>query len=120
MCIRDRKGGQGGNIGPQLDGIGNRGVERLVEDILDPNRNVDVAFRYSIVKLKNGQTVLGLKRREVGQSIVFADVAGVESSIAKADIASQEETTRSLMPEAFGQAIPQEDFRDMLEFLLTK
>ena len=115
-----QKGGQGGNIGTQLDGIGNRGVERLVEDILDPNRNVDVAFRYSIVKLKNGQTVLGLKRREVGQSIVFADVAGVESSIAKADIASQEETTRSLMPEAFGQAIPQEDFKDMLEFLLTK
>ena len=103
-----------------MDGIGNRGVERLVEDILDPNRNVDVAFRYSIVKLKNGQTVLGLKRREVGQSIVFADVAGVESSIAKADIASQEETTRSLMSEAFGQAIPQEDFRDMLEFLLSK
>ena len=42
-----------------------------MEDILDPNRNVDVAFCYSIVKLKNGQTVLGLKRREVGESIVF-------------------------------------------------
>ena len=115
-----QKDGQGGNIGPQLDGIGNRGVERLVEDILDPNRNVDVAFRYSIVKLKNGQTLIGLKRREVGQSIVFADLAGAESSIAKADIVAQEETKRSLMPEAFGQAIPQEDFRDMLEFLLEK
>ena len=115
-----QKGGQGGNIGPQLDGIGNRGVERLVEDILDPNRNVDVAFRYSIVKLKNGQTLIGLKRREVGQSIVFADLAGAESSIAKADIVAQEETTRSLMPEAFGQAITQEDFRDVLEFLLAK
>jgi putative heme-binding domain-containing protein len=115
-----QKGGQGGNIGPQLDGISNRGVERLVEDILDPNRNVDVAFRYSIVKLKNGQTVLGLKRREVGESIVFADLAGVESSIAKADIASQEQTTRSLMPEALGQAIPPADFKNLLEFLLAK
>ena len=115
-----QKGGQGGSIGPQLDGVSNRGVERLVEDILDPNRNVDVAFRYSIVKLKNGQTVLGLKRREVGESIVFADLAGAESSIAKADIVSQEQTTRSLMPEAIGQAIPPADFRDMLEFLLAK
>ncbi|MFT6562439.1 MAG: putative heme-binding domain-containing protein [Limisphaerales bacterium] len=115
-----QKGGQGGNIGPQLDGISNRGVERLVEDILDPNRNVDVAFRYSIVKLKNGQTVLGLKRREVGESIVFADLAGVESSIAKADIASQEQTTRSLMPEALGQAILPADFKNLLEFLLAK
>jgi putative heme-binding domain-containing protein len=115
-----QKGGQGGNIGPQLDGIGNRGVERLVEDILDPNRNVDVAFRYSIVKLKNGQTVLGLKRREVGQSIVFADLAGAESSIAKADIASQEQTSRSLMPEALGQATPPADLNNLLEFLFAK
>ena len=115
-----QKGGEGGNIGPQLDGAGSRGVERLVEDILDPNRNVDVAFCYSIVKLKNGQTVLGLKRREVGESIVFADLAGAESSIAKADIASQEQTSRSLMPEALGQAIPPADFSHLLEFLFAR
>ena len=115
-----QKGGQGGNIGPQLDDAGNRGVERLVEDILDPNRNVDVAFRYSIVKLKNGQTVLGLKRREVGESIVFADLVGAESSIAKADIASREQTTLSLMPEPLGVAIPPADFSHLLEFLFEK
>ncbi len=119
-AVCHQKGGEGGDIGPQLDGAGNRGVERLVEDILDPNRNVDVAFRYSIVKLKNGQTVLGLKRREVGESIVFADLAGAESSIAKADIASREQTTHSLMPEPLGQAIPPADFSDMLEYLLAK
>ena len=28
--------GKGGLIGPQLDGIGNRGIARLCEDILDP------------------------------------------------------------------------------------
>ena len=115
-----QKGEQGGSIGPQLDGAGNRGVERLVEDILDPNRNVDVAFRYSIVKLNNGQTVLGLKRREVGESIVFADIAGTESSIAMADISSQEQTMRSLMSEAFGQAIPSADFNNLVEYLLSK
>ncbi|MEC8972914.1 MAG: c-type cytochrome, partial [Verrucomicrobiota bacterium] len=118
-AVCHQKGGEGGDIGPQLDGAGNRGVERLVEDILDPNRNVDVAFRYSIVKLKNGQTVLGLKRREVGESIVFADLAGAESNIAKADIASREQTTHSLMPEPLGQAIPHVEFNHLLEFLLS-
>src|SRR5581483_8462125 len=34
-------GGQGAKVGPQLDGIGNRGAERLLEDVLDPSRNVD-------------------------------------------------------------------------------
>ncbi|HEV3202937.1 MAG TPA: PVC-type heme-binding CxxCH protein, partial [Gemmataceae bacterium] len=36
---------KGAKIGPQLDGIGIRGFDRLLEDILDPNRNVDQAFR---------------------------------------------------------------------------
>ena len=114
-----QKRGEGCNIGPQLDGTGNRGVERLVEDILDPNRNVDLAFRYSIVNLKNGQTVLGLERRKVGESIVFADLTGSESNIAQADIASREQTTSSLMPEPLGQAIPPVEFNHLLEFLLS-
>jgi hypothetical protein len=61
-----------------------------------------------------------LKRREVGESIVLADLAGKESSIAKADIVSQEQTSRSLMPEALGQAITPVDFSHLLEFLFAK
>ncbi|MFN9789252.1 MAG: c-type cytochrome, partial [Pirellulaceae bacterium] len=38
-------GGQGTVLGPQLEGVGKRGPERLCEDILLPNRNVDEAFR---------------------------------------------------------------------------
>lgn len=44
--------GKGGLVGPQLTGIGNRGVERLCEDILDPNRNVDHAFATTTLTLK--------------------------------------------------------------------
>ena len=49
--------GSGGLVGPQLDGIGNRGLERLVEDVLDPNRNVDRAFRTHLLTLKNGDVI---------------------------------------------------------------
>ena len=115
-----QKGDVGGNIGPQLDGISSRGVERVVEDILDPNRNVDLAFRYSIVKLKNGQTLFGLKRREVGQAIVFADLAGKETTISKAEIAEQTQTAQSLMPEALGAALQAKDFASLLKYLLAK
>ena len=37
--------GKGAKVGPQLDGIGTRGLDRLMEDILDPNRNVDQTLR---------------------------------------------------------------------------
>ena len=51
-------GGKGGLIGPQLDGIGGRGLERIVEDLLDPNRNLDVAFRATTFVLDDGQSIL--------------------------------------------------------------
>ena len=57
---------QGGVVGPHLDGVGNRGLERLIEDVLDPSRNVDPSFRYSTVSLKNGEVFSGLQRREEG------------------------------------------------------
>src|SRR5262249_16796250 len=65
-------GGQGAKIGPQLDGVGIRGLDRLLEDILDPNRNVDQAFRSTTLALKNGQIVSGLVLREEGEVVVLA------------------------------------------------
>ena len=91
-----------------------------MEDILDPNRNVDVAFRYTTVKLKSGQVILGLKRREVGKAIVFADLTGHEVNVPKADIATQTQTMRSLMPDTLGVLLNQNDFSHLLQFLLAK
>ena len=44
-------GGKGAKVGPQLDGIGSRGLDRLMEDVLDPNRNVDQTFRITNLAL---------------------------------------------------------------------
>src|SRR6185436_12996899 len=71
-------GNEGALIGPQLDGIGQRGLERLCEDILDPNRNVDGAFRNSIITLKDGDVTSGLFRREEGEVLVFSESTGKE------------------------------------------
>ncbi len=112
--------GKGGLLGPQLDGIGGRGPERLLEDILDPNRNVDRAFRMNVLTLKNGSVVAGLPRREEGEQLVLADAAGQETRVAKADIAERKETETSLMSPTFGEVIPPAELNDLLTFLLGK
>jgi putative heme-binding domain-containing protein len=112
--------GKGGVLGPQLDGIGGRGVERLLEDILDSNRNVDRAFRMNVITLKNGTVVAGLPRREEGAQLVLADAAAQETRIAIADITARKETETSLMPPAFGELIPPAELNDLLAFLLGK
>jgi len=113
-----KKGAVGTLVGPQLDGIASRGTARVIEDILDPNRNVDVAFRYTTVTLKDGGVLQGLMRREEGQAIVFADLTGRETILAKSSIAKMEATELSLMPAALGAAIPKEDFANLVAFLM--
>jgi putative heme-binding domain-containing protein len=111
---------QGGAVGPHLDGVGLRGAERLIEDILDPSRNVDPAFRYNIVTLKNGDVIAGLQRREEGAVIVFVDATGKEVPVAKTDIEKNVQSSLSLMPDNFSEAIPVPDFNNLLAFLLSK
>jgi putative heme-binding domain-containing protein len=113
-------GGQGALVGPQLDGIGNRGVERLCEDVLDPNRNVDHAFVTTVLTLKSGGVESGLFRREEGAVLVLANTAGQEFAVPKADVRERQESTTSLMPANFGEALTVEQFCDLLGFLLEQ
>ena len=112
--------GKGAAIGPQLDGIGGRGADRLFEDILDPNRNVDRAFRLTLVTKKDGGIVSGLLRREEGAQLVLADLTGQEQGVAKADVQNRQETETSLMPPVFGDVIPPAELNDLLAYLLSK
>jgi putative heme-binding domain-containing protein len=111
--------GQGGLVGPQLDGIGARGAERLIEDILDPSRNVDPAFRYTIVTRTDDETITGLLRREEGEIAVFVDATGKEISVPKKEIKERRQSELSLMPDNFNETIKPEDFNDLLAFLLS-
>jgi len=111
--------GKGVVIGPQLDGVGNRGLERLIEDVLDPNRNVDPAFHSSNVTLKDDTAITGLLRREEGEVLVFADSTGKEITVPKKEIAERRESELSLMPANFGDVLSVEEFNDLMAFLLA-
>ncbi|MDF9799630.1 putative heme-binding domain-containing protein [Catalinimonas alkaloidigena] len=111
---------EGGMIGPQLTGIGNWGAEALATKILDPNRNISEAFRTYTIKTKDGQVRTGLFRREEGEAIVFANMNGEEFSVAKSNIAEREPSEYTLMPDHFGEVLPQEDFNALLSYLLNQ
>jgi putative heme-binding domain-containing protein len=111
--------GEGGLIGPQLDGIGTRGPERLCEDILDPNRNVDAHFHLHTFTLKDGTTFAGFLKTELGEVKVIADATSKEHRLSKKDITKSEVTPMSLMPTTFGQTMDEAMFIDLLGYLLA-
>lgn len=111
-------GGSGAVVGPQLDGVGHRGLERIIEDVLDPNRNVDPAFNPSLVTLKDDTAITGLLRREEGAVLVFVDSLGKEVTVPKSEVVERRESQLSLMPANFGETLSPEEFYDLMAFLL--
>jgi putative heme-binding domain-containing protein len=112
-------GGQGAKIGPQLDGVGVRGLDRLLEDVLDPNRNVDQAFRLTTLNLKNGQVVSGLLVKEEGAVLVLADAQGKEVRVAKDAVEERGTSQVSPMPGNFAEQIAEADLDNLLAYLLS-
>jgi putative heme-binding domain-containing protein len=111
---------KGSKIGPQLDGIGNRGLDRLLEDIIDPNRNVDQAFRSTTLTLTNGQLVSGLVLREEGEVVVVADAQGKEVRVPKKTIEERSVSQLSPMPANLVEQIPEADFYNLMAYLLEQ
>jgi putative heme-binding domain-containing protein len=113
-------GGKGARIGPQLDGVGVRGVERILEDVLDPNRNVDQAFRTTTLSLKDGRVISGLVLREEGEVIVLADAQGKDVRVSKADVEERQLSQLSPMPANWSEQIPESEFPNLLAYLLAQ
>jgi putative heme-binding domain-containing protein len=108
----------GGNLGPSLDGIGSRTVQRVIEDILDPSRNIDPNFRLTTVTLKNGDTKSGLSLRTEGPATLIRDPAtNQDVSIPTADIQSTAASPVSPMPAAYDTVLTESDFFDVITYL---
>lgn len=113
-------GAEGGAVGPALDGIASRGTDRLIEDILDPKRNLDPSFRYSTIILTDNQVITGLQRREDAGTIVFIDTTGKEVAVPQGRIKRRIPSNASLMPDNFADVIAAEEFNHLMAFLLSK
>ena len=81
--------GQGGQVGPKLDGVGHRAPAELLAKVLAPNRTVAPSFRYETVIMKNGDVFTGVFRREQGVSFAFVDRHGKEINVPKSQIAER-------------------------------
>jgi putative heme-binding domain-containing protein len=119
-AICHRIGEKGAKIGPNLDGVGIRGLDRLMEDILDPNRNVDQAFRTTQVATSDGRIVSGLALREEGQVLVLADAQGKELRVPTAEIDERSVNQLSLMPSNVPDLVSEADFVHLLGYLLSQ
>jgi len=107
--------GKGGQVGPDLTGIGHKPKNENLIDIIDPNRSVEGTYRAWNVVMKDGNTFYGRLAKESRTSIEITDTTGVHA-IQRSDIKAITATDRSIMPEGF-EALPPQDISSLLEYL---
>jgi putative heme-binding domain-containing protein len=111
--------GKGARVGPQLDGVGLRGADRLLEDTLDPNRNVDQAFRVTTLGLNDGRIASGLLLRQDGEVLVLADAQGKDIRVPVSAVEDRKLSQLSPMPANMAEQIEEADFFQLIAYLLS-
>src|SRR5262249_41529874 len=118
-CIKcHRVGGQGGEVGPDLGGIGaqfDRG--QLAESVLYPSRAIREGYQATTVATADGRVLTGLVRSESGEVLVLRDAESQDHEILKADIDERKSGTTSLMPEGLQLGLSPQDFADLIAYL---
>ncbi len=116
LCATCHKLGDTGlAVGPPLDGMGAHGPAELLVHIIDPNREVDPSFWAHNIVTKKGEAIVGVITSENPSTLTLATQVGLKE-IPKSEIATRENTRRSLMPEGL-EAMGPEALRDLLAYI---
>ena len=109
--------GKGNRVGPDLSGIAGRPPSALLNDILDPNKDVAPDFVSYLLVTTKGQVLSGLLAEETASSLKLRRAEGTEESVLRSEIEDFRSSGRSLMPEGLEESLGVQGVADLLEFL---
>ncbi|MEO9935565.1 PVC-type heme-binding CxxCH protein [Rhodopirellula bahusiensis] len=109
--------GEGKLVGPQLDGAITRSVERLVEDVVLPDRNIDQAFRSQSLLLDDGRVLVGLVASQDDEIIKLTTSDGKSQDVPVDAVEIQQASQRSLMPNNLSDLMTERELVDLMAYL---
>ena len=115
-CHRVR--GEGVELGPDLSEIGTKlGKDAIYESILDPNAGISFGYEPWQLTLKSGDEAYGLVVSETTDEVALKAATGVVNRYKKSDVTKREQLKLSIMPAGLQQAMTQQEFVDLVEYL---
>jgi putative heme-binding domain-containing protein len=104
--------------GPYLGGITTRyGRAELLESIMRPAAKVAQGFASTYFEMADGRTLEGFVVREGGTDVAIRDLAGVETTLLKANIKSRGVREGSIMPATLVDSLTLEELSSLLAYL---
>ena len=111
--------GQGGSIGPDLTGSNRANLEYLLSNVLNPNGEVQDAYKMVLVTTRDGRTFSGNVIAENDRQITLHVVGGDNAVVSKADIQAREVTAMSMMPPGLLDSLSDREAIDLVAYLRT-
>jgi putative membrane-bound dehydrogenase-like protein len=113
-----RFGNEGHDLGPDLVTVKSAGKEKLLGDILDPNREVAAQFIQYEIETQDGEQFSGMIVRETDRSLVLRGAFGREQEIFRQELRSLRSSGQSVMPEGLEEGLDAQAMADLLEFIV--
>ncbi len=109
--------GVGQQVGAELAAIRDRGLETVLLNILDPNREVMPQFLSYVLVTTSGRVLTGLIAAETANSLTIRQPDGHEETVLRIDIDELRGTGLSYMPEGLEKQIDVPAMADLLAYL---
>ena len=114
--------GTSSKAGPDLMAVGDKFPRRdLIQSILEPSATIAIAIGYgtTMVETKSGEQFQGVIKSSPDGAVDLMGADGKHILIARGEIREQRGTTVSLMPEGLHTGMSQQEFTDLVEYLVT-
>jgi putative membrane-bound dehydrogenase-like protein len=111
--------GEGFSLGPDFVTVKTTGKEKLLTNIVDPNREVRPEFVSYVVDTKDDESLIGLVINETANSVTLRQAYGKETVVSRGKIEKMQSQGQSVMPEGLEAGLSAQDMADLLEFVST-
>ena len=112
--------GMGFDVGPDLAMVTGKGYDWLIQEILDPSRNLDGRYAQIVITTKKGQILSGLVASENASSISLKMQEGRMQNILRSEIEEWATPGKSLMPEGLEKDLNPAAMTDLIAYLQTQ
>jgi putative heme-binding domain-containing protein len=109
--------GVGRQTGADLAAVRDRGLEAVLLNILDPNREVMPQYQSYVVETTGGRVVTGMIALETANSLTIRKPDGGDEIVPRLQIERLKSTGLSFMPEGLEKQIDVPAMADLLAYL---
>jgi len=111
--------GVGYELAPNLATFQFRGIEAILQNIIEPNREVNPQYLNYSILTKDDRITTGMITNESGASITLLRGANITETVLRSEISEMKSSRLSIMPEGLESQIDLQSMADLLSYLTT-